>query len=218
MGLDISVVKPIRASQDLIEKCRIDEEDMPCMYIPISITKNSSLKRFINFAFKKEVEYIDFEETFKSLGLNFSDYRWGMTAEKGYYFMLNSKEAPSMDITDDEDYAGWDLVIGFEMLKTFKEQEDWIIGESIGWQRKGANSLFYTDDENGDSMWSSPPIVEKSVLLEHWKKYFSCSTPTAPGGFGSGVEFEQSDSEMRENFKKNIVDKFIEGETYVIYH
>ena len=114
MGLDISVVKPIRASQDLIEKCRIDEEDMPCMYIPISITKNSSLKRFINFAFKKEVEYIDFEETFKSLGLNFSDYRWDMTAEKGYYFMLNNKEAPSIDITDDEDYAGWDLVIGFE--------------------------------------------------------------------------------------------------------
>jgi len=48
--------------------------------------------------------------------------------------------------------------------------------------------------------------------------YYANQTPESKGGWGSGVEYEQDDETMRKNFKKNIIDKFIEGETFVIYH
>jgi len=85
--------------------------------------------------------------------------------------------------------------------------------EEVGYQRKGANKKFYEDD-----MWDSPCVVDSKTLNEHWEKYFSKQTPESKGGWGSGVEYDKEDNEMREDFKRNIIDKFIEGETFVIYH
>lgn len=218
MGLDIEVIKPIRATPALIKKHI--EDTLPNKYKSCSITLNESLKRFMNLSFKKEVEYIDFVATFKSLGLNLDDYTCGMSSENGYHFMLNSNILPGVSISslcdEDDSTYGYDLVVGYEMLKTYLEEEDWIIGECVGYQRKGANKLFYKN-EDGVNMWNHPPIVEKSVLIEHWEKYFSHSTPNAPGGFGDSVEYNDPDSVMKQNFKRNIIDKFKEGDTYVIY-
>ena len=66
-----------------------------------------------------------------------------------------------------------------------------IFAEEIGYQRKGANEQFYTD-----KMWDSDkPVILLSTLLEHRDKYFSES-----------------------NFQINIIDKFIEGQSFVLYH
>jgi hypothetical protein len=85
--------------------------------------------------------------------------------------------------------------------------------EEVGYQRKGANKKFYED-----GMWDSPCVVDSKTLNEHWEKYFSNQTPESKGGWGSGVEYNKEDTEMREDFKRNIIDKFVEGETFVIYH
>jgi len=69
-----------------------------------------------------------------------------------------------------------------------------IFSEEIGYQRKGANKKFYDD-----GMWDGVDVVEKWVLLEHWNKYFSDT------------------EDLRRSFKENIVDKFIEGSTFVCY-
>ena len=95
---------------------------------------------------------------------------------------------------------------------TLKKIERCVLGEEIGWQRKGANKLFYKE-----SIWDTPAITRLDLLKDHWEKYFSFSTPESEGGFGSGVEFDQPDDEMKKNFKMNILDKFVEGETFVIY-
>jgi hypothetical protein len=64
--------------------------------------------------------------------------------------------------------------------------------EEIGYQRKGANKQFYDD-----GMWDDPAlicVVSLDLLKEHAKKYFE------------------------ENFVTNIVNKFEEGKTFVMYH
>lgn len=96
---------------------------------------------------------------------------------------------------------------------TLKQKDFCIAVDEVGYQRKGANKQFYAD-----GMWSSPCVLKKEILLEHWEKYFSHSTPESPGGWGSSVEYTQEDEIMKNNFKTNIIDKFIEGETFVIYH
>jgi hypothetical protein len=97
--------------------------------------------------------------------------------------------------------------------KTFQQVDRCIAFDEVGYQRKGANTQFYADD-----MWDSPCILTSEVLLSHWKKYFSYKTPESKGGWGSGVEFTLEDYEMKYRFKENIIDNFIEGETFVIYH
>lgn len=67
--------------------------------------------------------------------------------------------------------------------------------EEIGYQRKGANSQFYED-----GIWDHPCILDLKKLNEHWVEYFS------------------GEEEDRINFKKNIIDNFVEGETVVMYH
>ncbi len=78
------------------------------------------------------------------------------------------------------------------LLKT--EVEECLIEKSIGYQRKGANYKFYEDD-----MWNLPIVADYKTLLHHWDIYFS------------------ETASDRQNFKENIVDKFIEGETFVWY-
>ena len=78
------------------------------------------------------------------------------------------------------------------LLKT--EIEECLIEKSIGYQRKGANYKFYEDD-----IWNQVLVFDYNMLILHWDMYFS-ETATD-----------------RQNFKENIVDKFIEGETFVWY-
>ena len=94
---------------------------------------------------------------------------------------------------------GDDVIFCFQTTdgKTFEiknpetfTKKDFCLGVTeVGYQRKGANKQFYEDD-----MWDSPCVVDKETLITHHKKYFS-------------TEFET-----------NIIDKFVEGETFVIYH
>lgn len=87
---------------------------------------------------------------------------------------------------------------GFEISvtpETFSVIEKCIIPQEIGYQRKGANKKFYDD-----GIWDSNIITSEKILIEHWDLYFS------------------KDKESKENFRKNILDKFVEGQTFVIYH
>lgn len=202
MGLDIYVCKPIQATNELI--IAEASEDLPDNLQGYSIHTHPLLNRWKQFSFKKSIEYINFEESFQQLGKNFYDYEWTMSDEKGIHFQLKTNKSK--------------LVICWDKAITFLQEEDILIVEEVGWQRKGANSLFYEKNEKtGISMWDSEPVITKDLLLNHWEKYFSYRTPDSPGGFGSGVEFNQADSEMKQNFKENIIDKFIEGDNFVIY-
>ena len=65
--------------------------------------------------------------------------------------------------------------------------------------------------------------MDHETLYEHWDKYFSTDTSVekeekTPAVFtGFGVEYALPAGENRNNFKKNIVDKFVEGQNFVVY-
>lgn len=212
MGLDIEVLKPIKATEALIKADL--EDNLPGAFSSISLTENTCLEIFKQFSFKKECEYIDWDKTLSKLGLNIdldNDYVWTRSDIIGHHFILkdfHDKKVPSDEKSE--------IIFIYEDLVPSIVTEDYIICESIAWQRKGANALFYKADADGNSMWDSPPVVEKNVLLEHWDKYFSKNV-NDEGGFGFEVEFEQSNSEMRKNFKNNIIKHFVQGENFVIY-
>ncbi len=78
--------------------------------------------------------------------------------------------------------------------RTVTREETCIAYVEVGYQRKGANKQFYDDGK-----WGSPCVTDKKTLLEHWEKYFS------------------DDEERKADFKRNIVDKFVEGVNFVCY-
>ena len=66
--------------------------------------------------------------------------------------------------------------------------------KEVGYQRKGQNGRFHEDDQ-----WNGKAITNLHILKLHWRRYFSGSTWA------------------RNNFKRAIVDKFVEGQTFVVY-
>lgn len=191
MGLDISVYRPkkLTGSPD-----SVDTEDF---WI---IEDDTELSIFKDFFFEKEIEFYDFEEPMKNMGYDLKDfYNGGMEFGPDATFDLVHREE------------------GFKITlvnpPTIKIKKTGFIYEEVGYQRKGANKKFYED-----GMWDSPCITDSKTLNEHWEKYFSYQTPDSKGGWGSVVEYSLEDEEMRRGFKENIIDKFVEGETFVIYH
>lgn len=78
---------------------------------------------------------------------------------------------------------------------TINRMEKSLVYEEVGYQRKGANKAFY-DDRRKDNIWC---VINKDELYSHWEKYFSDT------------------EDMKQSFKESIIDKFIEGKTFVTY-
>ena len=173
------------------------------------------------------------------MGLDISVYKVVNEPTDEYYtlsehpelsrFPTSDKEVDYYDIEEKEGYewyrSSFNEDVVFEYIndegdiyevknpptKTVLEKVVYVV--EVGYQRKGANKLFYEDD-----MWNSPAVTNKEELLAIWDKYFSGSTPRSKGGWGSSVEYDLSDEDMRTRFKENIIDKFEQGETFVMFH
>lgn len=156
------------------------------------------LEIFSHLAFEQEVEFHEIDEDLKKMGYNPEDLQWRGT------------EYSDSVIVEFSDNEGNRIVITDPTIS--KRSERFIKVEEVGYQRKGANKKFYED-----GMWDSPAVLKMDTLKDHWEKYFSHQTPDSAGGWGSGVEYKLEDEEMKARFKENIIDKFIEGETFVLY-
>ena len=77
-----------------------------------------------------------------------------------------------------------------------------ILGKEISCQRRGENQKFHDDGKWDKGIF----VLTKKQLLKDWDEYFS------------DVDYYgHSKEESRKRFKENIVDKFVEGKTIVIY-
>lgn len=159
------------------------------------LEEHPELACFKKLAFKKTNEYYDLKTAAKKKGYKLEDLQCRMMSAGRFEF---------------EDNQGKRVVL---KPKTFKKKELCLAIEEIAYQRKGANSKFYEDEA-----WNSKCITSRRMVSNHWKKYFSKNTPASKGGWGWGVEFKLANKEMKETFKKNIVDKFVEGKTFLMYH
>lgn len=189
MGLDICVYRVIPKSNDDFNQ----EDDRY-----FNITEFPVLEAFSHLTFEKEQEYYDLDGELTKRGFNLEDIKWtGTEYDEGVKLSFVTKDGQEIDLIDPP---------------IIKKLEKFLMVEEVGYQRKGANKKFYED-----GMWDSPPVLKLDTLKDHWEKYFSHQTPDSAGGWGSGVEYELEDEEMKTRFKENIIDKFIEGETFVLY-
>jgi hypothetical protein len=156
--------------------------------------------------FKNSQYFKEYEEKYKKV---VKEHGWKIK----WKFFASGNNEWYYNFVDLHNFLKRRITVSLVNPKTIEKKESCLAVEEVGYQRKGANNQFYED-----GMWDSPCVTEKNVLLEHWEKYFSKQTPESPGGWGSGVEFNISDEEMRSRFKENIIDKFVENETFVIYH
>lgn len=131
---------------------------------------------------------------------------------KSYKFFATGSKTTHYNLVSANHFCEKKVKVNIKNPKTKPKVDMCLDCEEVGYQRKGANQQFYED-----GMWSSEPVCDKATLLEHWEKYFSAPTPDSKGGWGSGTEYDLEAAEMRKRFKENIVDKFVEGETFVYY-
>jgi len=189
MGLDICVLKPEMLND-------INPSDIKDSFLILS--EYPELEMFSKFAFDKENEYFDLKKPVE---------------EKGYSFegiAIVSQKYGKDDIITFETKDGE----RFEIINPpiFKKIDSCLCYKEVGYQRKGANKRFYQD-----GIWDSDCVTDLKTLKEHWKKYFSNHDEGKGDGWGYGVELKLAESEMKKNFKKNIIDNFVEGETFVVY-
>jgi hypothetical protein len=188
MGLDISVYAPGKIPENpSMNDNFISLPDCPEL-----------VGLFPDNEYEMPVEYIDFDESCASLGLDPASCEIGCV-EYGPVIILTIRHAGEEHCVVDPPFR-----VTVERCLSLNE---------VGYQRKGANKRFYEDD-----VWNSPCVTDMKTLNLHWEKYFSAPTPDSKGGWGSGVEYDKSAEEMRSDFGRNIVEKFKEGETFVMYH
>ena len=161
------------------------------------LSENPELNIFYHLSFQRENEYFDIESAAKNAGYKLSDLKWIGTSYRDNTIFTYEVESGEK--------------ITLENPPLISKKEICIAFEEVGYQRKGANKKFYED-----GMWNSPCIVDKTTLLDHWKKYFSHNIPQKDDEIKRPIYL--SDEEMKKSFKENIVDKFVEGQTFVIYH
>lgn len=217
MGLDTYVYKVIKVTTEEAQKIN-DSEYNENIISPFKdarlfdIDKNPELKRFEAFANTINIEQYDIEKIYSTYNFKDGD------------LIGQSSDWEDFDTPNEKCFFLWELKDGRTLRIEEKTLPRIIVPTrvvafvEVGYQRKGANATFYNDN-----MWGGDFVVDIAILTEHWNKYFSGDVKKEKEEFkpdmltGLGVEYENSAEENRNNFKKNILDKFINGETIVGY-
>lgn len=115
------------------------------------------------------------------------NYGW----EENYYFFASGSGKYYYNLVDVWNYVRDQIKVHIINPPLIDKVEKVITFSEVGYQRKGQNEEFRNEEK-----WL---VTDTKTLYEHWEKYFSY------------------DEEHKQNFKTNIIDKFIEGETFVEY-
>jgi len=205
MGLDVLLMKVVNI-QDVEDSNKVSKDFM--------LTEHPELEVFKDFSDVTVNNYFAIDAALSDLGYDSSDVEWlcdgSLSDYDDYLRFVGQFERATEPLTEEafnmlpKDEYGYIFVHVFlnkdnkavELINTplYDKEDIYIPCVEIGYQRKGANKRFYADD-----MWDSPCVLSKNILEEHWAKYFS-------GTLGE-----------KKRFKENILDKFIEGETFVCY-
>lgn len=215
MGLDIYLYKAQEGNDNnSFRKYTLDTNDLERV-------RNSKLAPYL---YKTENEYYDFDKI--NITNELYDCQGWMIGEEGQIFhFINKKhelyplykkynKANNIDIWTEKEKAlltkyGWDgdnntvyetfqkniqLNINGKDIPTRVEKEMAICGKEIGYQRKGLNGDFYKEwDPDEDYL-----VIDKARIQHVYDNYID-------------------DNETKEYFKSQILDQFVEGETFAIF-
>lgn len=107
-------------------------------------------------------------------------------------------------------YKAVEINLNEKDIPTFDMEESVLYGEKVGYQRKGLNGKFYDDYRDGKIGY----FVFTKAELERYKDEY-CDEP---------YEYVYSNGEKsgemvypKDNFQKNIINHFVEGEMFVTF-
>jgi len=210
MGLDIYVYKPVGFTDQ--NEAQANYDDINGCLTFFNVDENPELVKYDKFIYSISVEEYNLNEIYNKYNFEEDD------------LIMSSDEFENFDTPDEKYFLIWTLTDGRVLkieentLPTSTKDCKMIAFEKVAYQRKGANAAFYKD-----GMWDSSLVTDKTTLIDHWNKYFSGDVKKEkkelkPGFLtGLGTEYDLDAKENRENFKNNIIDKFIDGETMVGY-
>ena len=205
MGLDISVYKIKKSKTGKVNKddefFRLTDDNAEYCNPHPAWTKE--------FEVDYEQSYYDWDKFKEETGIDVNEYKWAGSCydERGCFLYLNPK---NMD-ENDQDYEGLGKIkIDLEKVPEKKKNIKVLLRNEVGYQRKGLNGKFYEDYEAGKIGY----FVWTKAELERYKDEY-CDEPYEyiyPNGKKSGDMVYP-----KENFQKNIINKFTEGEDCVTF-
>lgn len=116
-----------------------------------------------------------------------------------YFFYASGSKANHYNLVSAWKFIEQQVAVNIINPPTFTLTKQCVAYKEVGCQRGGENKLFR--EEQPES-----PVVSLSVLSEHWARYFQYI-----------ADIEKNPALNDTDFKKNIIDKFVEGETFVDY-
>ena len=224
MGLDILLYKAERLNgrdPKALEKLEWSGENTDFHIYHLEDETPEFMEMFKDFIFESEEEIYDTDRLMEESGYTWDDVE---TQNQDYPYRDDTFYPGCFQfIMKDGTTLTWDNV------RTIWIPFKGILCKEVGYQRKGANKAFY-----GENMWGPPAVITISTLRSHWDKYFSGEgNINKEGGlqissegnltveegvpWGFGVEYDLDADENRKRFKENIIDHFVEGETFLIY-
>lgn len=202
MGLDITVHRfSDKKQEDYFHMYDVNTETNEI--IPTHEDFPEWTKKFVKNKVEKLYDFSAFKE---KTGINLDDYHVVMMGpledtekfkgnKEAYGYVLRHKD------TDE------DLVLSFEEIPVIKKKVPVIYWKEVGYQRKGLNSKFYKDYEDGKIGYF---VWTKAELERYLDEY--CDEDT---------EIEHGDTKYtatyKDNFRVNIIDKFNEGTDVVSF-
>ena len=202
MGLDITVHRfSDKKQEEYFEMYDVNTETNEI------IPRHEDFPEWTNKFVKNKVEKLYDLSAFKEkTGINLDDYHVVMIGpledtekfkgnKEAYGYVLKHKD------TDE------DLVLSFEEIPVFKKKVPVIYWKEVGYQRKGLNSKFYQDYEDGKIGYF---VWTKAELERYLDEYCDEDTEIEYGDTKHTVKY-------KDNFRVNIIDKFNEGTDVVSF-
>lgn len=198
MGLDITVYKII--TKDPTQEWTLDDHCFDLVDDDFNYS-NPFPEWTKQFEADRIREYYDWKKFGEKQGIDINDYNFVGTdyTDEGPVFMMRLKN--DRQILKTFNYN--DVPVNPKTIKVLPIKE-------VGYQRKGLNDKFYEDYENGIIGY----FVWTKAELERYLDLY-CDEPHEyiyPNGEPAGFIIKP-----KEDFKKNIIDNFVEGEDCVTF-
>lgn len=154
--------------------------------------------------FKKQIQYYDWDKFKEERGIDIDEYEFlnSEFSDKGDFLRVYPKSVTLPEWDGKEDYKVFKarrdpliLEIDLNEVPLIPKYDDIFYVEEIGYQRGGLNRKFYEDSDNGDF----ESYIWEMKDLQYCKEHY-CNT-----------------EEDKNNFQKNIIDNFTEGECLVSF-
>lgn len=219
MGLDITVKRILKEPKYKDDYLRLLDNDG-------NYCRNEYPDWTIPFEQDKEEEWYDWEKLKQETGLDINECEWHGESygTEGCFMKLWPKSAGKYptptDFLDEDGKCDYDkyqavvsehlIVLDIEKIPTYKKVIKVLYCEEVGYQRKGLNHKFYEDYDKGKIGY----FVWSKAELERYKQDY-CDEPykyVYPNG-------KETDTMIypKDNFQRNIIDNFIEGECCVTF-